>query len=200
MATEEVNKPPSLPPYSEMILAAIDSLDDKDGSNKSAISKYIESTYGDLPESHTTLITDSLNQMKDNGELVLVKNNYMRPNPNAPPKRGRGRPPKAKTAAAASASSTTPAAADPTAPPRGRGRPPKQRDPLSVTVAPLKVTTSGTGRGRGRPPKKDSGADKESTATATETETTTTVPMTGLPRPRGRPPKVKPQFAAVGCD
>ncbi|KAF5183301.1 Hmg-y-related protein a [Thalictrum thalictroides] len=191
MATEEVNKPPSLPPYSEMILAAIDSLNEKDGSNKSAIAKYIESTYGDLPESHTTLLTDSLNQMKDNGELILAKNNYMRPNPNAPPKRGRGRPPKPKTTAS-SIETPTPAT-DPTAPPRSRGRPPKQRDPLSVTAAPLKVTTSGTGRGRGRPPKKDSGADKE-------TETTTTVPMTGLPRPRGRPPKVKPQFAAVGCD
>ncbi|KAM1191485.1 hypothetical protein ACFX2I_011952 [Malus domestica] len=65
-----------------MIMAAIEALNDSYGSSKSAIAKHIESTYGDLPESHTTLLAHHLNKMKDTGELVLVKNNYMKPDPN----------------------------------------------------------------------------------------------------------------------
>lgn len=133
-----------------MIFAAIDTLNEKDGSNKSSISRYIESTYGDLPAGHINLLTDHLNKLKENGELIIVKNNYMRPDPNAPPKRGRGRPPKAK---------------DPSAPvpvegqPRPRGRP--RRDP-NAPPAPKKAkpvekpsepTPSKTGRPRGRPRK-----------------------------------------------
>ncbi|CAB4295803.1 unnamed protein product [Prunus armeniaca] len=103
MATENSDNPPvppppapSLPPYPEMIMAAIEALNDSNGSNKSAIATYIESTYGDLPPAHATLLAHHLNKMKQSGELVLVKNNYMKPDPNAPPKRGRGRPPKPK--------------------------------------------------------------------------------------------------------
>ncbi|KAG1334162.1 putative HMG-Y-related protein A-like [Cocos nucifera] len=79
-----------------MILAAITALNEKNGSNKSAISKYIESSYGELPQSHSSLLTAHLARMKESGELLLIKNNYVKPGPDAPPKRGRGRPPKPK--------------------------------------------------------------------------------------------------------
>ena len=79
-----------------MILAAIEALDEAGGSNKSSISKHIEDTYGSLPAAHATLLSHHLNRMRQSGELVLVKNNYMKPDPNAPPRRGRGRPPKPK--------------------------------------------------------------------------------------------------------
>ncbi|XP_059643828.1 HMG-Y-related protein A-like [Cornus florida] len=128
MATEEVSKPQSLPPYPEMIFAALDSLDEKEGSNKSSISKYIESKYGDLPAGHSTLLSHHLNKMKDSGELIFLKNNYMRPDPTAPPRRGRGRPRK-----------------DPNAPPA-----PKKHRAAEPAAAPA---VSKTGRPRGRPRK-----------------------------------------------
>ncbi|KAH7516313.1 hypothetical protein FEM48_Zijuj10G0121900 [Ziziphus jujuba var. spinosa] len=162
-----------------MIMTAIESLNDKNGSNKSAISKHIESTYGDLPAAHTTLLTHHLNRMKQNGELVLVKNNYMKPDPNAPPKRGRGRPPKPKVPLPPGTVLS---------PPRPRGRPPKPIDPFAPTSIAKKKTSSssGSGRPRGRPPKK---VKTSSPAAAPD----------GVPRGRGRPPKVKPAVAPVGC-
>ncbi|XP_068333139.1 HMG-Y-related protein A-like [Pyrus communis] len=192
MATENSNNPlvpppppvPSLPQYPEMIMAAIEALNDINGSSKSAIAKHIESTYGDLPESHAALLAHHLNKMKDTGELVLVKNNYMKPDPNAPPKRGRGRPPKAKTPLPAGTVSS---------PPRPRGRPPKPRDPFAPPPQPK--THSGTGRPRGRPPKK-----AKTTTSSAPVSAPTPATATGAPRGRGRPPKVKQTAVApVGC-
>ncbi|PSR88138.1 HMG-Y-related protein like [Actinidia chinensis var. chinensis] len=171
--------PSSLPQYPEMILAAIEALNDKDGSNKSSISKQIEAEYGELPAAHTTLLSHHLNKMKQSGQLVMVKNNYMRPDPNAPPRRGRGRPPKPKTALPPDATMS---------PPRPRGRPPKPRDPLSSVTT--KPSSAGSGRPRGRPPKKAKTISSAPTAAAS----------TGPPRGRGRPPKVKPPAVApVEC-
>ncbi|KAI3466962.1 hypothetical protein Pfo_023625 [Paulownia fortunei] len=107
--------PSTLPQYPEMILAAIEALNEKNGSNKSSISKHIEATYGNLPPAHSTLLTHHLNKMKSTGQLQFLKNNYFKPDPNAPPRRGRGRPPKPKT--------PLPPGAVPL-PPRPRGRPP----------------------------------------------------------------------------
>ncbi|KAL5229835.1 hypothetical protein ABZP36_028611 [Zizania latifolia] len=155
MATDEVAKPP-LPPYPEMILAAIESLNDKNGSNKSAISKYIEEKYGDLPPAHASLLTAHLARMKESGELIFLRNNYFRADaPDAPPKRGRGRPPKPKDPSA-------PPPPPKPASPRPRGRPPKSKGPISDAVAPAakKAKTapspaadgsSPVKRGRGRP-------------------------------------------------
>ncbi|XP_068659450.1 HMG-Y-related protein B-like [Aristolochia californica] len=171
MAAEEVSKPSATPQYPEMIFAAIAALNDKNGSNKPAISKYIESQYGDLPPGHETLLAHHLTKMKESGELVLVKNNYMRPDPDAPPRRGRGRPPKPKVA-------VPPGTV--VSPPRPRGRPPKPKDPNAPPPAP-----AGPPRPRGRPPKKARSAGNASA---------------GPPRPRGRPPKAKPPFAVVGFD
>ncbi|KAM1091743.1 hypothetical protein FF1_019193 [Malus domestica] len=66
-----------------MIKAAIEALNNSNRSSKFAIVKHIESTYGDLLESHTALLAYHLNKMEDTSELVLVKNNYMKPDPNA---------------------------------------------------------------------------------------------------------------------
>ncbi|XP_010932593.1 HMG-Y-related protein A [Elaeis guineensis] len=175
MATEEVTKPPNLPPYPEMILAAIAALNEKEGSSKSAISKYIESSYGELPQSHSSLLTAHLARMKESGELLLVKNNYLKPGPDAAPKRGRGRPPKPKPV-------LPPGTVLP--PPRPRGRPPKPKDPLAVAVAKV---NKGLPRARGRPPKKVRPAVSAAAAPASD----------GAPakRGRGRPPKPKPVVA-----
>ncbi|XP_012077821.1 HMG-Y-related protein B isoform X2 [Jatropha curcas] len=162
-----------------MILAAIEALNEQNGSNKTSISKYIESKYGELPASHTTLLTHHLNRMKDTGELVFWKNNYMKPDPSAPPRRGRGRPPKPKDPSPPGAI---------LAPARPRGRPPK--DP-NAPPKPMKqkVTSTGSGKPRGRPRKM---ARPTGGMSGTSTTTATTVPMaTGTGRPRGRPPKVK---------
>ncbi|KAM6589159.1 hypothetical protein CsatA_011764 [Cannabis sativa] len=187
MATENSNNPPQPPPqspsplpqYSEMIIAAIEVLNEANGSNKSAISKQIESTYGNLPSAHTTLLAHHLNRMRQSGELVLIKNNYMKPDPNAPPKRGRGRPPKPKAP-------LPPGSV--VSPPRPRGRPPKPRDPFAPPSTP-KAKTPSSGRPRGRPPKK----------AKTSPILNTGVAVGGESRGRGRPPKVKPAVAAVGC-
>ncbi|WZY78535.1 hypothetical protein YC2023_024919 [Brassica napus] len=85
--------PFSLPPYPRMIMEAIGT---SNGCNKTAIVKHIESTQITLPPSHLTLLNYHLNRMKQSGQIVIVKNNYTKPDPNAPPKRGRGRPPKPK--------------------------------------------------------------------------------------------------------
>ncbi|CAM8947521.1 unnamed protein product [Rhodiola kirilowii] len=185
----DVSSPPSapannLPQYPEMILAAIDALNDPNGSNKTAISSYIESTYSDLPATHSTLLSHHLNRMKLNGELAMPKNNYMRPDPNAPPKRGRGRPPKPK--------SDKPEADKPTnSSPRPRGRPPKSKDSV-----PKPKPSNSSGRPRGRPPKKakvdDSSASDSVAAAPVQAPS-------GPSRGRGRPPKVKPSVAAVGA-
>ncbi|KAK4383035.1 HMG-Y-related protein A [Sesamum angolense] len=79
-----------------MIMEALDALKQTEGANKSAISKYMESKYGEMPAGHADLLSHHLNRMKDSGELLFIKNNYVKPGPDAPQKRGRGRPPKPK--------------------------------------------------------------------------------------------------------
>lgn len=166
-----------------MIMGAIEALNDAAGSNKSAISRQIEATYGELPAAHATLLSHHLNRMKQSGQLVMVKNNYMKPDPNAPPRRGRGRPPKPKSADAAS----LPAVASS---PRPRGRPPKARDPFAPPPE-AKAKPASSGRPRGRPPKK---AKVESAApAAVEGGGGVATPARG----RGRPPKVKPEVVAA---
>ncbi|XP_022728247.1 HMG-Y-related protein A-like [Durio zibethinus] len=172
MAAEEVNKPPTLPSYPQLILNAIEALNDKNGSNKTSISKYIESKYGDLPVGHTSLLSHHLNRMKETGELIFWKNNYMKADPSAPPRRGRGRPPKPKVPLS-SAVVLSPA--------RPRGRPPK--DPNAPSRSPKPKVASGTGKPRGRPRKmaRPEGGIGGSSTTI----------MAAAVRRRGRPPKVK---------
>ncbi|KAF9592980.1 hypothetical protein IFM89_019284 [Coptis chinensis] len=132
------------PPYAEMIVSAIKALKEKKGSSKKAIAKYIDSTYVNLPQSHSALLTHHLKRLKKNGMVLMVKHSYKLPNSSVGAdgvvKRGRGRPPK-------------PIGPDATVvvggpEKRGRGRPPTK-------VAKPKVTGPGgvVKRGRGRPPK-----------------------------------------------
>ncbi|XP_004490811.1 HMG-Y-related protein A-like [Cicer arietinum] len=202
MATQEVNKPQSLPPYPEMIMKALEALHEPNGSNKSSITNYIESTYGELPEGHSNLVSHHLNQLKESGELVFSKNNYMKPDPNAPPKRGRGRPPKPKDPLA-------PLATTVLSPPRPRGRPPK--DP---NASPKPKVSSGSGRPRGRPKKiartedsvsvsasaSASGASSVADVGVSGGTSVAAVPVAPSGKPRGRPPKVKPQMTEVSVE
>ncbi|CAN0916733.1 HMG-Y-related protein A [Linum grandiflorum] len=100
MGAEEANI------YTEMILSAISDLGEKDGSNKTSISSYIEQNYTHLPGpvSHKCFLSHYLNRMKDSGKLVFSKSRYSIPGPDGPPpKRRRGRPPKPKAPPATTA-------------------------------------------------------------------------------------------------
>ncbi|KAI3910365.1 hypothetical protein MKX01_034759 [Papaver californicum] len=191
--------PRSLPQYPEMIVGAISALNEATGSNKSSISDYMESTYGDLPAGHSEILTQHLEKLKESGELVFVKNNYMRPNPDAPPKRGRGRPPKPKSAAAMALAA---AKAAHVGPPRGRGRPPKNKDESAGgggSVVEKRKISEPSGRPRGRPKKvkSDEVGDHDEVVPA-GVPGGAGVNITASPKPRGRPPKVKTPFGTVG--
>ena len=173
-----------------MIMAAIEASNDANGCNKTAIAKHIESTQSILPPSHSTLLNYHLNQMKQSGQIVMVKNNYMKPDPQAPPKRGRGRPPKAKPQGE---SSHVAVPAPSVSSPRPRGRPPKAKDPSSEVETKV-AAPSGSGRPRGRPPKKQK---TESEAVKADVEPAEA--PAGERRGRGRPPKAKPAMVPVGC-
>ncbi|WCJ25216.1 HMG-Y-related protein A [Euphorbia peplus] len=155
---EDVHFKPFLSSYPEMILAAITALGEKNGSNKTSISKYIESLHRELPPTHTTLLSHHLNKMKNNGDLVFWKNNYMKPDPNAPPRRGRGRPPKDPNAPPKPSKPKSPSAASMgSGRPRGRPRktPKTMEEEMNESSANTTVVTmaTGNGRARGRPPK-----------------------------------------------
>ncbi|GJV61760.1 HMG-Y-related protein B-like protein [Tanacetum coccineum] len=138
---------PVLPPYPELILAAIEAIGSKNGATKTKISRQILSTYDILPAAHTTLLSHHLNKMKASGQLVFVTNNYVIPDPNSSPKRGRGRPAKPKELVPEGTVAATPTVSGQK---RGRGRPPKPGK--KVAAAPV-LLPSGERRGRGRPRK-----------------------------------------------
>ncbi|XP_071735398.1 HMG-Y-related protein A-like [Rutidosis leptorrhynchoides] len=171
MAGEELNRPPSLPPYTEMIFAAIDALKEKEGVTESSISNYIESTCGYLPDEHTTILTENLNKLVENGELMLLNNSYTRADISTTAKRGRGRPPKAKDPAAET-------------------RVPAQAQAQAETEG---QPGSEVKRGRGRP-KKDPNAPPSAKKVKVATVPT---PPSKTGRPRGRPRKVQPELTGV---
>ncbi|KAH7679773.1 High mobility group protein HMGA plant protein [Dioscorea alata] len=182
-ATDEPSDQAAFPSYSEMIMAAIDALNDGNGASESMISKFMEETYGGLPSTHSVDLQVELTRMKESGELVLGENYYKRPDAEVAPKRGRGRPPKAKISgtdgeAVAVAASIVP---------RPRGRPPKPKDPLAAAVA---KAAHGLPKRRGRPPKNP--------RVAAAVVPVPPAAVVGVKRGRGRPPKVKPQLADVG--
>lgn len=198
MADEEAPKSDALPTYPDMILEAIDALDDKNGANKTAISSFIEEKYKELPSAHASLLTANLASMKESGKLLFDKNNYVRPTSDAPapPKRGRGRPPKPKDPNAPPP--PAPPARDPNAPKRGRGRPPKPKDPNAPPPPPRAPKAKAPKRGRGRPPKTDKAtssppAPRGRPAKKAKVAKELPAPSGAAPakRGRGRPPKVR---------
>ncbi|XP_027336656.1 HMG-Y-related protein B-like isoform X2 [Abrus precatorius] len=174
-AGEVTNKPLSLPPYPE----AIEALNEENGSNKSSISKYVESTYGGLPQGHKALLNVHLGKMRDSGLLVFWKNNYSKRDQNAPPRRGRGRPPKPKDPLPPG--TTLP-------PPRPRGRP--RKGPNDPPRPPKAKFSTGSGRPRGRPRKMARPAGGFGGAPPSKAASG---------RPRGRPPKVKPTLTEINA-
>ncbi|CAN4096738.1 unnamed protein product [Withania somnifera] len=138
-----------------MIYEALDALNQEGGSNKSSITKYIESKYGDLGQDLTKMVPLHLDNMKQNGDLIFLKNNYIKPGPDVPPKRGRGRPPKPKA--------PLPPGTVESAPPKPRGRPRKDPNAPPTSKKPKPAPVAGspnstdlgatTGRPRGRPRK-----------------------------------------------
>ncbi|XP_047329928.1 uncharacterized protein LOC124933555 isoform X2 [Impatiens glandulifera] len=66
-------------PYPEMITAAIAALGEPEGSSRQAIAKYIEQTYANLPDNNAVLLTRYLKQMKQTGQLEMVKHSYLLP-------------------------------------------------------------------------------------------------------------------------
>ncbi|KAI4385879.1 hypothetical protein MLD38_003867 [Melastoma candidum] len=177
----------TLPPYPELIIAAIDALNDPNGSNKTTISRHIESLYPNLPSSHATHLAHHLNRMKQDGDLVLLKNNYMRPDLDAPPKRGRGRPRKN--------AEPTPLPVQAAAP--SLPGPPKSGDSEAQPKSKPIPNVSGKKRGRPRKEKADVSSRSEPVAGA-EAEATAAVVGAGgvVKRGRGRPPKAKKGTAA----
>ncbi|MFS8017949.1 putative High mobility group protein HMGA, plant [Helianthus anomalus] len=187
-ATEDATNLPApapvsiLPQYPELIMAAIEALDSKKGACRSKISKQIEASYGSLPAAHKTLLSHHLNKMRASGELVVINNNYVKPDPLSPGRRGRGRPSKPKTPLPEGAVASSP---------RSRGRPRKSETavvpvefPTEVSPAPA-VAAVVSGRKRGRPP-------KDATVTPAKKPASSG-------RGRGRPRKVKTDGDAVSA-
>lgn len=170
--------PANHPPYAEMIYRAIEALKEKDGSSKTAIAKYIEEAYTDLPPAHSTLLTHHLKRLKDTGLLIMLKKSYKLPSSlpsditqNAAQPVRRGRPPRSGI-------------------PKRRGRPPKP-----------KSLSNGLKRRPGRPPKHQLQATVIPFADPSLAQPP--VPV-GSPRPRGRPRKnaaaLPPSHAVGGVD
>ncbi|CAN4097334.1 unnamed protein product [Withania somnifera] len=130
-----------------MIYEALDALNEEGGSNKSSITKYIESKYGDLSQDLSKLVPLHLENMKQNGDLIFLKNNYIKSGPGVPAKRGRGRPPKPKAPLPPGAESVE------SAPPKPRGRPRKDPNAPPTSKKPKPDLGATTGRPRGRPRK-----------------------------------------------
>ncbi|XP_068663774.1 HMG-Y-related protein A-like [Aristolochia californica] len=177
------------PPYEQMIIKAIVDLNEKKGSSRKAIVKYIDTSFSNLPHSHAALLSHHLRRLKKKGVLQMLKHSYKLSknppkNPNSlgqPRGRGRGRPPKPKPIV------------DPSVPKRGRGRPPK---PKTEGLSAL------SRRPRGRP-RKDSFVVPMTIATLAAVPITRmasgttaampqsiSLPVGTSPRPRGRPRKV----------
>ncbi|KAG0456146.1 hypothetical protein HPP92_023934 [Vanilla planifolia] len=198
----------SHPPYSEMILAAISELGAKAGSSKAKISRQISAKYEfSLKQNHYEELSAALDRMQANGQLIFSKNNYMKPDPNQPPRRGRGRPPKAKvsgTEGAGSSLAVTKFCSEmpQTMVKRGRGRPPKAK--ISGTEGAGSSAPKGTessisagGKDPGMSPKKNQDGNVASPSSLAGTSFGSEIPQAGVKRGRGRPPKVKPFGADV---
>lgn len=170
-----------------MIMEAIESTNVQKGSSKAEISQHIETNHSDLPAAHSALLDYYLKQMKVSGELVMANGNYTKPDPNAPAKRGRGRPPKLN--------SSPPDGSVAPAQPRSRGRPPKSKGAWDLPAQAKNASIPVSSRKRGRPAK----AEKPEQAPAEEATSALAGEVSPAKRGRGRPPKVKPTVVPIGA-
>ncbi|KQK13615.1 HMG-Y-related protein A [Brachypodium distachyon] len=171
-----------LPSYPEMIVEAIASLAEDNGSSQAAIARRIEAARGaagELPPSHPALVAAHLSRMSATDRLVAVAGGkYALPPPPV------GRPVEAEEEEEEDDDGSPDDAPPPPPPKRGRGRPPKVRPPPGYPGGPpaaigapsdglaVAPATPAAPRRRGRPPKpRDPHAPPK------------------VPRPRGRPRK-----------
>ncbi|XP_010673842.2 HMG-Y-related protein A [Beta vulgaris subsp. vulgaris] len=191
----------SFPDYPQMIMGAIEELNEKEGSSKEAIIEFIESNYSDLPPSHATHVSHTLEKLKQTGQLLMLKDDtyILKPHHDddvdvdddghdgedddddvevGPTNNNglslpmkRGRGRPPKPKVALPPGVVPP-------PARPRGRPPKARDDsLGPSARPIKAVSSGRPRGR---PKKNPGVEGGASVVG---------PTTGVKRGRGRPKK-----------
>lgn len=166
-----------------------------------AISRHIEAMYGDLPAAHSTLLSHHLNRMKQTGDLVMYKNNYLRPDPTRTSRRGPGRPPKVRVLPVSGdvASAVLPVSGDvasPVLPVSGDGpspTPKKRGRPVKSGASAGDVPQGPHGSGKGFDSMRKSVDSKAILVTARERNKPAKIsdPEGSLRshRPRGRPPK-----------
>ncbi|KAL3818622.1 hypothetical protein ACJIZ3_004527 [Penstemon smallii] len=183
------------PPYAEMITAAVSVLNDRTGSSKRAIAKYIEGHYTNLPPTHSSLLSHHLKRLKLNGKLVMVKNSYKLPR-SVPASAANGDPAPVTSDLAAAV------------PKRRPGRPPKAKtgEPVQAAVPGESVQAavpvfavgpvngpappSGARRGRGRPPKQGGGVKMgPGRPPKSAAPPKSDAPVVGVGKGRGRPKK-----------
>ncbi|KAL5729551.1 hypothetical protein ACHQM5_002486 [Ranunculus cassubicifolius] len=72
---------PDHPSYADMILTAIEDLEEKRGSTKASISEFIKSKHQHLPLAHSTYLTHHLQKLVETGDIVSVTGSrYTLPN------------------------------------------------------------------------------------------------------------------------
>ncbi|KAM0825839.1 hypothetical protein ACQ4PT_069279 [Festuca glaucescens] len=213
-----------LPSYPQMIVEAIASLREDNGSSQAAIARRIEAAHGaggGLPPSHPALVAAHLSRMAAAAELVAVAGGkYALPQPPS-------RCPVVEEAEAAEEvddeaeyDDDSPDDAPPPPPPqlppakRGRGRPPKVRPPgfpVVAPAAPIGAPSNGNGlsvpaaapaapRRRGRPPKPRDPLAPPKIARPRGRPRKNPLPdgMVQIPRPGSTAAKPRAQFAEVG--
>ncbi|KAM0887480.1 hypothetical protein ACQ4PT_028999 [Festuca glaucescens] len=206
-----------LPSYPQMIVEAIASLREDNGSSQAAIARRIEAAHGaggELPPSHPALVAAHLSRMAAAAELVAVAGGkYALP---APPSRCPVEEEEEDDEVEYDDSPDDAPLPPPPQPPakRGRGRPPKVRPPVFLVGAPaaaIGAPTSGDGlpvpsaapaapRRRGRPPKPRDPLAPPKIARPRGRPRKNPLPdgMVQIPRPGSTAAKPRAQFAEVG--
>nr|CAA15421.1 HMR1 protein [Antirrhinum majus] len=196
------------PPYAEMITSAISALNERNGSSKRAIAKYVESNFTGLPATHASLLATHLKRLKDTGDILMVKHSYKLPRSapsngavSADPstKRRPGRPRKDNPQNLQAAVPVFAPQVDINAAPEIA----VEQGSVYVELGPINGPSpprgrgrppkqGGRGRGRGRPPKTAVAPPAAAAAAVPGAPAAAVAPaaqVKGPGRPRGRPPK-----------